>query len=206
MGYTTDFEGQFKLDRPLTQEQADYINKLANTRRMKRDVKKLMKLYKGEHGLVGVPTTATAEEIYGNDGEFFVGAGGFAGQDRDDSIIDYNTPPGQMGYGENRNFSETYVSNGEKIAAGVCQPGLWCQWNVLQDNQTIEWDGSEKFYYYVEWIKYYIENFFKRWGYKLSGDVRWQGEEMSDLGKIHIVDNVVKIYEGEVAVTYTERP
>jgi hypothetical protein len=38
MGYTTDFSGEFKLDKPLTDEQAIYVNKFADTRRMKRDV------------------------------------------------------------------------------------------------------------------------------------------------------------------------
>jgi hypothetical protein len=78
MGYTTDFSGEFKLDKPLTDEQAIYVNKFADTRRMKRDVEKLKEMFNGEHGLNGE---------YGVEGEFFVGGAGFAGQDGDDSPI-----------------------------------------------------------------------------------------------------------------------
>jgi hypothetical protein len=163
MGYTTDFSGEFKLDKPLTDEQAIYVNKFADTRRMKRDVEKLKELFKGEHGLNG---------NYGTEGEFFVGGAGFAGQDSDDSITDYNHAP-------------------------RTQPGLWCQWNV-ENNDTIVWDGSEKFYNYIEWIQYYIDNFFAVWGYKLSGEVVWYGEDDSDVGKIVITDNVVNVLEGKV--------
>ena len=163
MGYTTDFSGEFKLDKPLTDEQAIYVNKFADTRRMKRDVEKLKELFKGEHGLNG---------NYGTEGEFFVGGAGFAGQDSDDSITDYNHAPST-------------------------QPGLWCQWNV-ENNDTIVWDGSEKFYNYIEWIQYYITNFFETWGYKLNGEVLWRGESREDIGKIIITDNVVKVLEGSI--------
>ena len=26
------------------------------------------------------------------------------------------------------------------------QPGLWMQWKIQEDHQTIEWDGGENFY------------------------------------------------------------
>ena len=61
---------------------------------MKRNVEKLYELFKGEHGNPFLPK----EETYGNDGEYFVGGSGFAGQDKDDSIVDYNTPPGQLDF------------------------------------------------------------------------------------------------------------
>jgi len=50
MGYTTDFEGSLVFDKPLNQKQREYINRISDTRRMKRDVNKLMELYKGKHG------------------------------------------------------------------------------------------------------------------------------------------------------------
>ena len=86
MGYTTDFQGQLNFDRVLTNEEVNYIKKFNDSRRMKRDVSKLYELYKGEGGNPFLPK----EETYGNEGEYFVGGTGHAGQDRDDSIIDYN--------------------------------------------------------------------------------------------------------------------
>jgi len=190
MGYSTDFFGRWELNKPLTDEQANYINKLANTRRMKRDVKKLNELYKGEHGLVGVPKTASAEQIYGVDGEFFVGGGGFAGQGSDESIVDYNTPPGIRPYNDRHRLGYHLTEDKKKYVKDSFQPSLWCQWNIV-DNKYVEWDGKEKFYFYIEWIKYYIDNFFKPWGVLLNGEVGWQGEDREDIGTIIITDNEV---------------
>lgn len=72
------------------------------------------------------------------------------------------------------------------------QPGLWCQWVPSEDGTTIVWDEGEKFYAYVEWIEYIIEHFMERWGRKLNGVVRWDGEESDDVGAIVIVDNQVE--------------
>lgn len=104
----------------------------------------------------------------GIDGEFYVGsADNDHGQEHDSSIMNYNRPPST-------------------------QPGLWCQWVPTEDGDAIEWDGGEKFYEYVAWIKYIIKNFLEPWGYKLNGTVNWKGEDSSDMGQIVIVDNKVK--------------
>ena len=122
MGYSTDFYGSFKLSRKATKKEKNYINLFSGTRRMKRDVNKLMETYKGKHGLphftilsdeqkelvkkledTGLKVscknkkdTRTADQIYGNDGEYFAMYDSQHGQTRDNSIIDYNQPPGQL--------------------------------------------------------------------------------------------------------------
>lgn len=186
MGYTTDFDGSLTLSKPLTKKQLEYINKLAETRRMKRDVAKLMELYKGKHGYPGrTPAKNTPEEIYGIDGEFFVGAAGFGGQDSDASVTNYNIAPGQAGFMEK--------SKG--------QPGLWLQWTITENeedgSQQLEWDGGEKFYNYVEWLEYLILKFFIPWKVQLNGEILWYGEDRSDTGKIVVTNNEVKVYEAE---------
>ena len=196
MGYTTDFSGQFKTNRPLTETEMNYINKLSDTRRMKRDVVKLMEMFKGEFGHPTRP-----DNPYGNDGEFFIGGTGWAGQDHDDTIIDYNTSPGQLGFDEMSDFNERYSENQNRIVNGLSQPGLWCQWRFT-DETTLEWDGSEKFYNYIEWLKYLINNFFEEWGIKLNGQVNWIGEDSSDKGKIIVENNKVRVFE--VEETYKE--
>ena len=199
MGYTTDFSGQFNFNRPLTTEEANYIRKFNDTRRMKRDVKRLQQLYKGKGGLplfqvvtpemekhikfieekgFGVTLTCkedkrTPEEIYGVEGEYFVDGRGRGGQDRDDSIIDNNSP-------------------------STTQPGLWCQWRTDTKGQRLEWDGGEKFYNYVEWLKYLISNFFEKWGVVLNGIVTWEGEESGDVGKIIVENNEVIVKVGRI--------
>lgn len=109
---------------------------------------------------------------YGVEGEFFVDGKGWAGQDSDDTIIDYNRPP-------------------------KTQPGLWCQWVPTKDGKFIEWDGSEKFYEYVEWLKYLIAKVLAPRGYILNGEVEWQGEDNSDRGIIVVKNNVVSKRRGK---------
>ena len=122
MGYTTDFEGHFNLDRALALEHKTYLEKFSNTRRMKRNAILA--------GRLPDPVRDAAGLGIGEEGGYFVGAKGFAGEDHDSkSIIEYNDPP-----------------------AG--QPGLWCQWVPAIDEEgeatRIEWNGGEKFYDYVE--------------------------------------------------------
>jgi hypothetical protein len=111
-------------------------------------------------------------EEYGVEGEFYVDGGGCAGQAREDNIIDFNTPP-------------------------KTQPSLWCEWCPTEDGLAIEWNDAEKFYHYIEWIKYLIERILQPRGYVLNGDVRWQGQSCYDAGCVSIKDNVVIIKKGK---------
>jgi len=156
---------------------------------MKRDVGKLMELFKGKHGLVGVKIKdSTPLEIYGEQGGYFAMDDGNMGQTHDNSVIDFNIPPGQKGWS---------YDNKEG------QPGLWCKWCLEFNSETekyeLVWSGEEKFYYYTEWLEYLIKHFFAPWKLKLNGEITWQGEESSDMGKIIVVDNVVTTKTGVVS-------
>lgn len=70
-------------------------------------------------------------------------------------------------------------------------PGYWCQWEPTEDKMHIEWDGTEKFYNYIEWLNFIVKHFIEPWGYVLNGSVKWQGEDRKDVGKIKVFDNVV---------------
>lgn len=200
MGYTTDFWGELALSKPLSKRRFDYINSLSSTRRMKRDVNKLMELYQGKHGHPN-PKDKTPEGIYGNEGEYFILEDGNSGQNEDASILDYNTPPGQNEMTRNVNFETWKKENNRRLNEGICQPGLWCQW-VLEEtedeSQVLQWDGGEKFYNYIEWLKYLINHFFEPWGVKLNGVINWAGEERDDMGIIVVENNKVKIKVAEV--------
>lgn len=104
----------------------------------------------------------------GQNAEYFVGGIGHFGQDHDASIVDRTSPPGS-------------------------QPGLMCQWIPTRDGRAIKWDGIEKFYEYVEWIKYLITHFLKPWNYTLNGTVHWQGEDPTDEGIIEVQNNNVRV-------------
>lgn len=157
MGYTTDFEGSLNIEPAISQKHADYLRKFCETRRMKRNRVEAAKLADPLREAVGLPI--------GQEAEFFVGGTGFAGQGRDASIIEYNSPPAD-------------------------QPGLWCKWTVNEAGE-LEWSGMEKFYAYVDWLEYLIKNFYGPWGYKLNGEIGYQGEEPGDFGTIVVEDNRV---------------
>jgi hypothetical protein len=165
MGYTTDFNGDFGLDKVLAPEHKAYLQKFAQTRRMKR--KEELTLERED------PIRDAAELPVGYDGAYFVGELGDFGQGIGHNqkgipdLVDYNNPPSG-------------------------QPSLWCQWVPSDDGYSIKWDGGEKFYHYVEWIEYLIEHFLKPWGYTLNGEVEWYGEDANDRGMIVIDNNVVK--------------
>jgi len=165
MGYTTTFSGHFNLDRKLEPEHSAYLRKFSETRRMKRNAAAAEQFED--------PIRKSAKLPIGKDGGFFVNGGGWAGQERDESILDFNNSPSD-------------------------QPGLWCQWVPTDDFSSLEWNGAEKFYCYTEWLEYLIDNFLKPWGYTLNGEVTWRGEEHSDIGLLLVTNNVVTTHEGYV--------
>lgn len=204
MGYTTDFTGSLQLSKPATAKQKDYINLLAKTRRMQRDVNKLMALYKGEHGYPFAKDKTNANEVYGFKGEYFAKEDGNCGQNSDDSIIDYNSASGEIGWKE---YDGDWVKRDEMRKAlnadKIKQPGLWCQWELNDDGTELRWDGGEKFYNYIEWLEYLIVHFFKPWKIKLNGEIYWVGEDSDDRGMIKVVNNKITIYDSETV--YKER-
>jgi len=109
----------------------------------------------------------------GVEGGFYVGSTEDYGQRQTPDILNYNSPSSD-------------------------QPGLWCQWTPNPSGDLIEWDGGEKFYEYIRWIHYLIDNFLKPWGYKLNGAVEWHGEERDDTGRIFIADNKVLIQNATI--------
>lgn len=164
MGYHTEFEGHFKIHPPLQAEQIEYINTFSQTRRMCRDANLAKMLPDPIREAVGLPI--------GQEGEFFVGATGYMGQDNDASVKNYNNPPST-------------------------QPGLWCHWEVSEDGSSLQWNGAEKFYDYAEWLAYLDSRFFKPWGVSLNGSIYWFGEDSSDRGLMLYVEGVLHVATGE---------
>jgi hypothetical protein len=102
----------------------------------------------------------------GKDGEYYVGSYSHRAWPTGRDVLDYNAPPSS-------------------------QPSLWCQWIPSALGGAIVWDGAEKFYEYVPWLKYLIDRFLKPWGYTVNGEMEWQGESSDDRGIIVVQDNRV---------------
>jgi hypothetical protein len=71
MGYTTDFIGSFKINKPLSEKMKKFLVLFNETRRMGRKV----------------------ADVFGHEGEFYVFGGGFYGQDNEPNIMDFNKEP-----------------------------------------------------------------------------------------------------------------
>jgi hypothetical protein len=85
MGYHTDFNGEFKCDPVLHWAHRVYLEKFAETRRMKRDPKITETLTDPIREEIGLPV--------GEEGEFYVNGSGFRGQGDDSSVLNHNGPP-----------------------------------------------------------------------------------------------------------------
>jgi len=172
MGYHTDFEGEWTIEPPLTPAHRAYLSEFAQTDHVYYDVAKVSKLPDPLRIAVGLPL--------GEGGCFFTGL-----QVPGPAF----TPEGIELQGRTPRLSE--IRADESVGRGHPggQPGYWCQWVPNADGTELSWDGGDKFYEYVEWIEYLVETFFTPWGYTLSGEVEWFGEDRADHGKIEIIDN-----------------
>lgn len=90
MGYTTEFVGEWRLNKQLTPEHKAYLKQFCHTRRVQRDAAKTAQRQDPIREAVGLPV--------GVEGGYFVGEGGYAGQSHGSDIINGNGPPqGQPG-------------------------------------------------------------------------------------------------------------
>ena len=141
-----------------------FLNEAQRTFLLKLSQTRRMK--RNPERLTDIYASAVGLTHLGTEGEFFVGGAGFAGQEHTADNIDHNNPPGK-------------------------QPGLWCHWIPNADGSKLEWDGGEKFYEYVEWLRYIISNFLRPWGISGNGQVLCSGEHPGDVSMIRIANGKV---------------
>jgi hypothetical protein len=148
----------------LRPEQAAYLKRFSETRRMRRDASKA--------GAMPDPVREAVDLPPGEEAAYFVGAvrqsePQFPSWAGDESVLNGNIPP-------------------------QGQPGLWCKWCPNEEGTAIVWNGVEKFYDYVKWLEYLIAHFLRPWGYVLNGEVKWRGEDRDDRGIIRVSDSEVR--------------
>ena len=73
-------------------------------------------------------------------------------------------------------------------------PSIWCQWVVGENRRTIRWDGDEKFYGYIDWIRYINNHFLLPKKIKLNGTVAFQGESPKDGGRIVATNGKIEVF------------
>lgn len=79
MSYGYAFFGHFNFDKPLERHHIAYVKKFSNTRRVKRNSKKVKSLPDRKREKVGLPI--------GKEGGYYVGGS------EDVGVLDHNTPP-----------------------------------------------------------------------------------------------------------------
>ncbi len=178
MGYTTKFKGSLTLSKPLTEEQQKWYNDWMMIRKCSRDSQKLMEEYKGKYSLDG---------DYGVDGEFF----GYVPKEHFDED---GEPKWDRNYcGWINGNSEKQFSINPNFGYNPNQPkgSNWCGWKI-EGNQLL-WDDREKFYKYVEWLKYIKKNIFSKWDITFTDqtEIKWSGEDVEDCGVIYIEDGEI---------------
>lgn len=145
MGYTTGFNGAFKLNKPLEAHHSAYLHRFAETRRMERNAEIASKFPDTIREAAGLPI--------GEQAGYFVGARGDFGQGKDESIIDYNnSPAGQPGlwcqWIPTQNNTGIKWDGGEKFYNYV----EWIEYIIEHFlkpwdytlNGEVEWDGEDR--------------------------------------------------------------
>lgn len=111
-----------------------------------------------------------------------------------DGRINFSRPLTVPEFNELKKFSE-YMDRSQNPEGA---PDAYCQWEPTPDGEGLQWDGGEKFYEYTAWLRWLADNWFKPKGIILNGTLRYQGEEIGDVGRIEVKDSVVTEVELEV--------
>jgi hypothetical protein len=65
-------------------------------------------------------------------------------------------------------------------------------WKLSKGGAQLQWSGIEKFYGYIEWLRYFITRVFLE-GMVLNGEVSFAGEDEVDKGVIQLVNNRIYV-------------
>lgn len=148
MGYTTGFQGAFRLSQALDQSQIDLLKKVHDQRH--EDGQDVEYECPGQSDVIVQHRWTTVRRPRKYRGE-------------------------QDIWGSNR------------------YPSCYCQWVLSSDHSDLIWDGGEKFYNFVGWLKYLIAHFFKPWNVSLNGVIDWSGEDPSDSGTLVVTNNDITV-------------
>ncbi len=81
-------------------------------------------------------------------------------------------------------------------------PDYYCPWGVNEDGTAIDGEASNEgggsAWNYAEWLRILIERQIKPLGLTLNGEITWEGEESSDMGKLVVADNVLTIKKAKI--------
>lgn len=80
------------------------------------------------------------------------------------------------------------------------------QWVPADTFEHIVWDGEEKFYKYVEQLKWLCGDWLDQRGITANGTLYWSGEETDDTGTITVSANLVSEHANPTLAGKDPRP
>ncbi|GCE26403.1 hypothetical protein KDA_18870 [Dictyobacter alpinus] len=158
MGYNTTFNGHFSLNRYLKPEHKAYLRRFAEIRHLALNEEKLQNYPDPLREAVGLSI--------GKYGMYFTGLIDPEGVG-DDLLLGYS-----FGIDKMDTISTLEIHHEGAFWA----PSTFCQWIPTDNGNGIVAEG-EKFYGYVTWLRFLLDHFLLPWGYELSGEISYQGEQ-----------------------------
>ena len=77
-------------------------------------------------------------------------------------------------------------------------PKSYLQWVPNEDGTAIVWNGGEKFYDYIHWLRWLIKHYLKEHGLAVNGSIKWRGDELEDVGIIYAHNNKITHHKTKV--------
>ncbi|MBK6636749.1 MAG: tetratricopeptide repeat protein [Rhodocyclaceae bacterium] len=171
MSYRANFTGVLSIDPPLSRIHCRYLEAFSQTRRVCRDAAFSSSRPDEMRTAAGLPI--------GEEGGFFVGAGGMLGQEGGGPMLDPGGPaPADVG-----------ISDFNRPPAG--QPHLWCCWQPTADGGGLHIPETGSHYEPISWFTYLQQHFLLPWGYRLSGDIDYRGADSVDVGRLSVRDHTL---------------
>lgn len=104
--------------------------------------------------------------------------------------------------GEAKKLLEIH-DNPDLVAPGC--PNSYLQWVPTDDLASIVWDEGEKFYHYVEWMRWLCDHL-TMLEITANGSLAWSGEETGDTGTLTVIDGQVEVSKGAKPPKAKARP
>ena len=84
-------------------------------------------------------------------------------------------------------------------------PRSYMQWVPTQSLDHIVYDGNEKFYEYVDWMKWLV-NYLKGIGITADGEIDWSGDQAGDTGTIVVANSEVTVRDHKTPARGSHKP
>lgn len=97
------------------------------------------------------------------------------------------------------------IADGGKDSKAVTGIDAYFQWVPADTLEHIVWDGEEKFYKYVEQLRWLCDWLHER-EISANGTLYWQGEETGDSGALIVAENIVTERPNEKPEVETPQP